>query len=123
MRAVSDDPSTIPDVDLLKGLATRLYRDARKERRRFLHRPGLGHEETERVVHVGEVRVRAQARDALGQHVGVAVDAVHLPGDDHDRVAPSRGALEVAPDRLRLGQFAVQRTVVVFVTPPDVESI
>jgi NAD(P)-dependent dehydrogenase (short-subunit alcohol dehydrogenase family) len=34
LRAAADDPSTIPDVDLLKGLATRLYRDARKERRR-----------------------------------------------------------------------------------------
>jgi NAD(P)-dependent dehydrogenase (short-subunit alcohol dehydrogenase family) len=34
MRAVSEDPSAIPDVEVLKGLATRLYRDARKERRR-----------------------------------------------------------------------------------------
>jgi len=34
LRAIGDDPDIIPDVDLLKGLVTRLYRDARKERRR-----------------------------------------------------------------------------------------
>lgn len=34
LRAIGDDPATIPDVDVLKGLVTRLYRDARKERRR-----------------------------------------------------------------------------------------
>ncbi|MHA3774802.1 SDR family NAD(P)-dependent oxidoreductase [Verrucomicrobiota bacterium sgz303538] len=34
MRAISDDPSVNPDVELLKGLVTRIYRDARKERRR-----------------------------------------------------------------------------------------
>jgi NAD(P)-dependent dehydrogenase (short-subunit alcohol dehydrogenase family) len=34
LRAIADEPSTIPDVDVMKGLVTRLYRDSRKERRR-----------------------------------------------------------------------------------------
>lgn len=36
LRAIGDEPALIPDRDLLKGLVTRLYRDARKERRRSI---------------------------------------------------------------------------------------
>src|SRR5262245_35809444 len=34
LRAVSEDRALAPDMDVLKGLVTRVYRDARKERRR-----------------------------------------------------------------------------------------
>lgn len=34
MRAIADDPTANPDTDLLKGLVTKVYREARKERRR-----------------------------------------------------------------------------------------